>query len=58
MLNKQDINTALMTMLGSMELVDKWWVSPNKSFELKTPETVYKTDPQKVLQYVLNHYYR
>ena len=47
------INKYLFAMLGSTELVSRWWSSPNKAFQSKTPEEMYTTDPDKVLSYVL-----
>ena len=47
------INKYLFAMLGSTELVARWWDSPNKAFGSKTPEEVYDVDPDKVLSYVI-----
>jgi len=43
-------------MIGSPQLVDGWWDSPNKAFDLKTPDEVYQTGAEgrkRVYEYVL-----
>ena len=53
---KSDINRYLYAMMGSPQLVDGWWDSPNKAFDLKTPDEVYQTGAEgrlRVYQYVL-----
>ena len=52
---KQDLNTCLFAMLGSDELVNKWWESPNLAFENKTPNEVYEENEQQVIDYVLSY---
>ena len=52
---KQDLNTCLFAMLGSDELVNKWWESPNLAFEGKTPLEVFEMDRQDVIDYVLSY---
>lgn len=47
------LNQILLTMLGSTQLVDSWWKSPNKYWDSNTPETIYKTNPREVIDYVL-----
>lgn len=37
MLTRDKLNQLLMTMLGSEELVNEWWQSPNKAFDNKRP---------------------
>lgn len=48
----------LFALLGSDKLVEAWWASPNKAFELKTPEEVFDLDPDKVINYILTQAYR
>jgi hypothetical protein len=45
-------NSMLMAMLGSDELVSRWWVSPNKAFDNKCPVDV---DQQIVVEYLMWH---
>ena len=51
---KQENDTLLFAMLGSKELVEKWWHSPNKGFDNAHPIDV---DPKKVQQYLISKAY-
>ena len=48
------LNKVLFALLGSRELVNKWWVSKNKAFDMKTPRDAYIDDPHKVAKYIVN----
>ena len=53
---KSNINQLLQPMLGRPELVDAWWDSKNKAFDMKTPDEVYQTGAEgrkRVYEYVL-----
>ena len=53
---KSDINRYLYAMMGSPQLVDGWWHSRNKAFDMKTPDEIYQVDAEgrkRVYQYVL-----
>lgn len=56
---KEKINILLMALLGSETLVDKWWKSPNKAFDLKTPDEIYQQPdgPNLVFKYVYHAAY-
>lgn len=54
---KSDINRYLYAMIGSPQLVDGWWHSPNKAFDMKTPDEVYQENEdgrKRVYTYVLS----
>lgn len=53
-----DLDKILLALLGSKELVTKWWNSPNKYFNLDTPQQVWHTDPKSVAAYILDHFYK
>ena len=55
---RKEINQLLQPMLGSDELVDKWWVSPNLAFDSRTPKEVLAIEPDRVLQYIYGQYSR
>jgi hypothetical protein len=38
------LNRILFALLGSEELVEKWWKSPNKGFAHKKPEDIENLD--------------
>jgi hypothetical protein len=50
--NTPTANLMLISMLGSNDLVDKWWRSPNKAFDNKCPVEV---DDQDVIKYLMFH---
>lgn len=55
---KRSIERLLYPMLGRIELIEQWWHSRNKAFDMKTPDEVYQTGAEgreKVYRYVLNH---
>jgi hypothetical protein len=55
---KRRLNIALFAMLGSDNLVKRWWESPNRAFEDKTPNQMCEEDEQRVIDYVLDHLQR
>ena len=44
--SKQTLNNLLHTILGSNDLVERWWHSPNQAFDNRMPKDVYYQDPQ------------
>lgn len=47
---------ALLTaLLGSQELVERWWVGPNKAFDMRHPIDVFEEDPHRVYNYLMDH---
>ena len=57
---KIDIDKMLYALLGSDELVERWWHGANHYFGLKTPYEVYQTNEagrKVVLDYVQNAAY-
>ena len=46
------LNRLLMGLLGSDELVQRWWASPNRAFDYQTPKQVFDTMPNRVVQYI------
>lgn len=49
-------NSLLRAMLGSEDLRERWWTSPNQAFEGKTPNEVWEMDYERVYRYVLGFY--
>lgn len=52
---KGQLDAMLLAMLGSDEMVHKWWHSPNKAFDDRFPKDVYYQDPngrQEVSDYI------
>lgn len=51
------LNEILLALLGSNELVDKWWNSYNKAFGMRAIE-MYNLDKQVVIKYLLDQIQR
>lgn len=49
---KKRLNIILFSLLGSDELVNKWWTSPNKHWDMRTPEEVFEEDTNSVIDYL------
>ena len=50
--NHPTANSMLLGMLGSDQLVEQWWLSPNKAFDNKRPVDV---DQDEVRKYLMFH---
>ena len=46
-------NRILHALLGSNELVQKWWELPNKAFDDMTPIEMWDRDKDRVKNYLL-----
>jgi hypothetical protein len=56
-MEKIQLNKILFALLGSQELVNRWWESPNKAFDMKTPNEVWNSgEQQKVRDYLLRQF--
>lgn len=55
----KDINEVLLSLLGSSEYVQRWWVSPNANWNLMCPQQIWDSgDQDEVWNYVMTHGYR
>jgi hypothetical protein len=55
---KEKLNIVLFSMLGSDELVERWWRSPNYHWALSTPDDIWESSEdgkKQVIQYILGH---
>ena len=43
----------LLALLGSQELVDRWWSSSNGAFDGETPLKTLDSNPDAVVNYIL-----
>jgi hypothetical protein len=43
---KRRLDAILYVILGSTDLVERWWHSPNTAFDNRLPKDVYYQDPQ------------
>ena len=46
-----DSHMTVMSMVGK-ELACKWWDSPNKFFNMKTPNEIWENNPKAVYNYI------
>jgi len=51
---KSKYDRLLMALLGKEALVERWWVSKNKAFDMKTPLEMYAENANRVDQYLKN----
>lgn len=49
-------HAAIAALVGD-EHVDKWWASSNKAFDGQSPSDVWKTDKERVLNYIMSNVY-
>ena len=47
----------LIEALVGKDLIGRWWASPNKAFENRTPAVVFEEDPRAVYEYLMWHAY-
>lgn len=58
---RQQVNAILRALLGSDELVQRWWIGENLHFNLKCPQEVWDSSEegqQEVANYVFTHGFR
>jgi hypothetical protein len=58
---RQEVNAILLALLGSEELVQRWWVGDNVAFEFRPPQQLWDESydgQQEVANYVFTHGYR
>lgn len=44
----------VVSLIGD-NLADDWWNSPNRAFQMQTPEKTFDSDPEKVYSYLVGH---
>ena len=54
MLVAEKYNVILYSLLGSDELVRKWWASPNRAFGDISPIEMWDRDKDRVKKYLLS----
>jgi hypothetical protein len=51
-----NLNEILLRWLGSQQLVELWWASPNKAFDGAIPDDILHSDRRnEVVSYILQH---
>lgn len=51
---KKAMDAILLALVGSQELVEQWWTSPNRAFDGRTPMDVLDIDHRDVVEYLLS----
>lgn len=51
-MTKHELNDLLYQLLGSDDLVSRWWHSPNKHWNMETPYSVWTRNPEDVEKYI------
>jgi len=54
MIDKNRLNSLLFSILGSNELVEQWWDSRNKAFDMMTPNEMLELNSEYVVRYILD----
>jgi hypothetical protein len=49
---KSKYDRLLMALLGKEALVERWWISKNKAFDMKSPLEMYAEDVNRVDRYL------
>lgn len=49
-MEKLQLNKILLALLGSQDLVSRWWESRNKAFDMKTPNELWESGEQETIR--------
>jgi|LakMenEpi13Jul12_1017406.scaffolds.fasta_scaffold31631_1 hypothetical protein len=53
-MKKQSLNEILLQVLGSREMVETWWATPNKAFDMEIPDDlIHSNRKNEVIKYIL-----
>lgn len=51
-----DLDKILLEMLGSQELVERWWATPNEAFNGDIPDDIFHSNRRvEVISYIYKH---
>ena len=51
-----NLDEILLALLGSSDLVESWWASPNKAFDGDIPDDIFHSDRRaEVIRYILQN---
>ena len=55
-MSENKVNRMLKALLGSDELVQRWWASPNRAFDGEIPDDLWNTSEgrKRIYKYVLD----
>ena len=49
-MNNRYLNSLLLSLLGDINLVERWWTTPNKGFNMQCPCDVPESEVQRYLE--------
>lgn len=53
--SKEQCDTILLSLFPNQpELIERWWSSPNKAFDMRTPLQMLEEDSLRVVKYLWN----
>lgn len=52
MIDKRRLDGLLFAIIGDQTLVERWWNSPNKSFDMALPIDLFVVNPERVRDYI------
>jgi len=55
MIDKNRLTGLLFAIMGSNTLVERWWATPNKSLDMKSPNLMYEINPERVRDLILSY---
>jgi hypothetical protein len=53
--NMRKQSEMLVISLIGADIANDWWNSPNRAFQMQTPENTFDSDPEKVYSYLVGH---
>lgn len=52
-----DLDQVVLALVGSTELVNQWWHGANTAFGGDTPYQVFRSEPERVIEYLSRYVY-
>lgn len=57
MLSKEQLDQHLFALVGSDQLVQQWWMTPNRNWQGREPQEIWARNPDEVVTYVMKFCY-
>jgi hypothetical protein len=56
-MTREELNQHLFALVGSDQLVQQWWVTPNRAWQGREPQEIWDHNPDEVVTYVMRFCY-
>ena len=56
-MTREELNRHLFALVGSDQLVQQWWSTPNRNWRGCEPQEVWARNPDEVIAYVMRFCY-